>query len=67
MPYKSRKVRNKPCFRVYNPTNKKTFSNCTTKPKSIRQMNLLRALQYNKKFVPFSRKIVKHNKTRRRK
>ena len=50
MPYKTRKVRNKNCYRVYNPKNKKTFAKCTSKEKSIKQMRLLRAIQNSKKF-----------------
>lgn len=50
MPYKTRKVNNRRCYRVYNPENKKTFSKCTSKAKAIKQMRLLRAIQNSKKF-----------------
>jgi hypothetical protein len=50
MPYKTRKVRNRNCYRVYNPINKKTFAKCTSKKKAIKQMRLLRAIQNNKNF-----------------
>ena len=61
MPYAIRKVRNKSCYRVYKPKSKKgsrrIFSKCSTKKKANKQLRLLRALQYNKNFVP--------NKTRK--
>ena len=50
MPYKTRKVNNRRCYRVYNPINKKTFAKCTSKAKAIKQMRLLRAVQNSKKF-----------------
>lgn len=50
MPYKTRKVRNQPCYRVYNPITKKTFAKCTTKEKALSQMRLLRGIQNNKTF-----------------
>ena len=54
MPYKSRKVRGKNCYRVYNKNNKRVFSKCTTRSNSTRQMRLLRALEFNKNFVTYS-------------
>ena len=62
MPYKTRKVRGKPCYKVYNPKTKKVFSKCTDKKTATRQMRLLRAIQNNKKFVPYSQM----NKTRKK-
>ena len=65
MPYTSRKVRNKPCYSVKNKTknkkNKKVFSKCTTLKNAKLQMKLLRALQFNKTFVPRTqtRKMMK--------
>ena len=50
MPYKTRKVRNKDCYRVYNSDTKKTFAKCTTKENALAQMRLLRGLQNNKTF-----------------
>lgn len=50
MPYKTRKVNNRRCYRVYNPINKKTFAKCTSKAKAMKQMRLLRAIQNNKNF-----------------
>ena len=60
MPYISRKVRGKNCYRVTKKISKNTrknnksrtvFSKCTTKENAKKQLNLLRALQYNKNFV----------------
>ena len=56
MPYKIRKVRKNNCFSVKNLNKKKTFSKCTTKKNAQKQIRLLRALQYNKKFKPNDRR-----------
>ena len=50
MPYKTRKVRNQECFRVYNSDTKKTFAKCATRENALAQMKLLRGLQNNKDF-----------------
>lgn len=50
MPYKTRKVRNKECYRVYNPKTNKTFAKCATRKNALSQMKLLRGLQNNKSF-----------------
>jgi hypothetical protein len=61
MPYTMRKVPNKKCYRVSkkNKTVKngtrKVFSKCATKQNAIKQLRLLRALQYNKNFTPRKR------------
>jgi hypothetical protein len=55
MPYASRKMPNKPCYRVYNRKTKRTFAKCTSKRNSEKQLRLLRALEYNKLFVPYAR------------
>ena len=52
MPYGTRKVRGKSCYRVYNKDNKRVFSKCTTKKNAQSQVRLLNAIHYNKKFVP---------------
>ena len=56
MPYAIRKVNNKLCYQVYKPKSKKgsrrIFSKCSTKNNAFKQLRLLRALQYNKDFVP---------------
>ncbi len=55
MPYTMRKVPKKNCYKVYkrnlkNKT-KKVFAKCSTRKNAIKQMRLLRALEYNKKFT----------------
>jgi hypothetical protein len=50
MPYKTRKVRNQDCYKVYNPINKRVFAKCTTREKANKQLRLLRAIQNNKNF-----------------
>ena len=50
MPYKTRKVRNKDCYRVYNPVTKKTFAKCATRENALAQLRLLRGIQNNKTF-----------------
>lgn len=54
MPYRSRKVRGKPCYRVTNKDNNKVFAKCSTKENAKKQMKLLRAIHYNKNFKPNS-------------
>lgn len=51
MPYKTRKVRNQPCYRVYNTDTKKTFAKCATKENALAQLKLLRGLQNNRAFA----------------
>ncbi len=55
MPYISRKVRGKTCYRVYNNRNKRVFAKCATRKNATRQLRLLRAIQNNKKFTPRSK------------
>ena len=50
MPYKTRKVRGKNCYRVYNRKSKRVFAKCTSKENAIKQMRLLRAVENNKSF-----------------
>lgn len=52
MPYTVRKVRNQPCYKVYNKNTKKVHSKCTSKEKALKQIRLLNAIKYNKKFKP---------------
>jgi hypothetical protein len=72
MPYKSRKVRNKNCYKVYkNDKTKKVFAKCSTKENAQRQMRLLRAIQNNKNFKPNARRNMggksRKNKTLKKK
>lgn len=50
MPYKTRKVRGKNCYRVYNRKSKRVFAKCASKENAIKQMRLLRAVENNKSF-----------------
>jgi hypothetical protein len=50
MPYGIRKK--KKCYSVYNKKTKKVFSKCTTKKKAMKQSRLLRAIMFNKDFIP---------------
>ena len=59
MPYTSRKVPKKDCYRVTNRKTKRVFSKCSTKENAKKQIRLLRAIEYNKNFVP-------RNKTNRK-
>lgn len=67
MPYKSRKVANKNCYRVYNRKTKKTFAKCSTKENAAKQIRLLRAIQNNKNFVPNGRKNQPNGRNQTRK
>ncbi len=51
MPYHTRKVRGKNCYRVSNKNNKRVFSKCTSLTNAKKQTRLLNALHYNKNFV----------------
>ena len=62
MPYATRKVNHKDCYKVYNKKSKKVFAKCTTKENANKQLRLLRALQYNKKFVYRRPKTAKRRK-----
>jgi len=59
MPYSLRKLKGKSCYSVKNRKSKKVFSKCTSKKNALKQLKLLRALQYNKKFV------IRNNKTKK--
>lgn len=65
MPYSMRKVPRKNCYRVSKRYSKKlaktrktrkVFSKCATRDNAIKQMRLLRALEFNKDFVPNARR-----------
>lgn len=62
MPYTMRKVPRKNCYSVSKKNNKrskkgtrKVFSKCATRENAVKQMRLLRALEYNKNFTPRKR------------
>ena len=48
MPYNMRKLPNKTCYKVYNKKSRRVYSKCTTRKNAIKQMALLRKLEYNK-------------------
>jgi len=52
MPYTSRKVPKKDCYRVSNRKTKRVFAKCSTKENAKKQLRLLRAIEYNKNFIP---------------
>jgi hypothetical protein len=54
MPYQSRKVRGKKCYRVYNKKTKKIFAKCTSKENASKQLRLLMAIENNKNFITYS-------------
>jgi hypothetical protein len=47
-----RKVANKKCYRVSNRKSKRVMAKCASKKNAMKQLRLLRAIQYNKSFVP---------------
>ena len=61
MPYIMRKVSGKKCYRVSKKYTKKSkqnkrgtrkvFAKCATRENAVKQMRLLRALEYNKNFT----------------
>jgi hypothetical protein len=66
MPYTMRKIPKKSCYRVYNKKSKKIFASCTTEENAKKQLRLLRALAFNKSFVPNrKRNTRKVRKTRK--
>ena len=62
MPYGIRRKK-KNCYSVYNKQTKKVFSKCTTRKKAIKQSRLLRAIMFNKDFVP-NRRNTKRKRRR---
>ena len=59
MPYTVRKVRGKPCFKLYNRKSKRVFSKCSSKKNVTKQLRLLRAIEYDKNFVPRGNRLKK--------
>jgi len=51
MPYGIRKLTKKDCYKVFNKKSKKVFSKCSSLEKAKKQLNLLRAIHYNKNFT----------------
>lgn len=65
MPFKIRKVRGKNCYTVYKAKDKKVYAKCTTRKKAEKQLRLLRAIIFNKKFKPNTRSGGKTRKRRK--
>jgi len=59
MPYQSRKVPKKNCYRVTNRKTKRVFAKCSTKENAKKQLRLLRAIEYNKNFKPRNKSLIK--------
>jgi len=55
MPYSIRKVRNQPCYKVYNKKTKKIFAKCTSRENAESQVRLLRGIENNKRFAKLVR------------
>lgn len=51
MPYTIRKVRNHPCYKVYNKKTKKVFAKCTSRENAEKQVRLLRGIENNRSFA----------------
>jgi len=51
MPYRTRKMPGRNCYKVYNAKTKKVFAKCTTASKAKKQLRLLRAIENNPGFV----------------
>jgi|TARA_Y100000992_G_scaffold131415_1_gene86669 hypothetical protein len=62
MPFKMRKVKNKPCFKVFNKKTKKVYAKCSRKSNAIKQLRLLRAIDNNPKFRETLKKSRKMRK-----
>jgi len=60
MPFKLRKVNSRNCYKVFNAKTKRIHSKCTSKAKAKKQLQLLRAITYNKKFVLQMRRTRKN-------
>ena len=60
MPYTVRKVRGKSCFKLYNRKTKRVFSKCASKKNITKQLRLLKAIEYNKNFVPRGKTLKKN-------
>ena len=66
MPYKIRYSRKNKCYSVINKTTKRVFAKCTTKNNAMKQSRLLRAIMFNKNFVPYGNRNTNRRRRRRR-
>lgn len=67
MPYQLRKVPGKACYRITNKKTKRVFARCTSKIRAKKQLTLLRAIAYNKDFVPRSQLLRRSQRIRTQK
>ena len=65
MPYRIHYNSKKKCYSVLNKKTKRVFSKCTTLKKAKKQSRLLRAIMYNKDFVPRGRGRVRKTQRKR--
>lgn len=61
MPYAIKKVRNKPCYKVYNTITKVIHAKCTTQANANKQLRLLNALEHGWK--PKNRSTSRRSRT----
>lgn len=67
MPYKIIYSRKKKCYSVINKKTKRVFSKCTSKKNATKQSRLLRAIMFNKNFIPNkSRKSIPFSRNTRK-
>ena len=62
MPYQTRKVKNRNCYKVINTETRKVYSKCSSKKNVEKQLRLLRAIEYNPKFRYRNMKTRKNRK-----
>lgn len=65
MPYKIRYSRKNKCYSVINKKTKRVFSKCTSKENATKQSRLLRAIMFNKEFVPYGTRARALTRARR--
>ena len=65
MPYSVKRVNKTGCrkkWMVYNRKTKRVFAKCTSKKRANKQLNLLRAIENNRNFVPIRKnRTIKQN------
>lgn len=66
MPYKIRYSRKNKCYSVINKKTKRVFAKCTTKNNAMKQSKLLRAIMFNKNFIPYGNNTRTRTRRRRR-
>jgi hypothetical protein len=64
MPYKIRYSRKNKCYSVINKKTKRVFSKCTSKENATKQSRLLRAIMFNKEFVPYRTRALARRSSR---